>query len=132
MWSVSPWAAVSAVPPCTASYTVDSGLQEGIPSCSPIGLGTSPVSTMRSFSSSGDSGRNGGQKCLGIRMQGIVVDRVTVTQFHQPSQIHDGDAVADIFHHAQVMDMKIYVKVKMLLQLLKQVNDLGLYGHVKS
>ena len=61
-----------------------------------------------------------------------MVDRVTVTQFHQPSQIHDGDAVADIFHHAQVMGYENICKVKMLLQLLKQVNDLGLYGHVKS
>lgn len=59
-------------------------------------------------------------------MQGIVVDEVTVTQFHQPPRYMMAMRSLIYFTTLRSWDMKIYV-VKMLLQLLKQVNDLGLW-----
>lgn len=56
MWSVSPWGSSFGSSSLHRSIHRGQRFARGHPFYSPIGLGTSPVSTNLSFSSSGDSG----------------------------------------------------------------------------
>ena len=47
--------------------------------------------------------RDSGNKGLGIRMEGITIQFVTVSQLHHFSQIHDSYPVTDMFHRGHTV-----------------------------
>ena len=65
-------------------------------------------------------------------MQRVVVQFIRVTQFHDPSQIHNGDPVTYMLDDTQVMGDKHIGQVIFLLQTVKQVQHLGLDRYVQG
>ena len=53
-------------------------------------------------------------------------------KLHDLAQIHHPDALAAVLHHAQVVGDEEIGQVQLLLQVLQQVDDLGLDGHIQS
>ena len=49
-----------------------------------------------------ESGNTVEQK-FGIRMRGMLENVVIAPEFHQPPQVHDGHAMGDMPHYADVM-----------------------------
>ena len=62
----------------------------------------------------------------------VIVELVLGGQFDDFAEIHNGDAVADIFHHAQVMRNEQVRKPKFFLELLQEVDGLGLDRNVQG
>ena len=75
---------------------------------------------------------NGGQQSLGIGMQGMLVQIVAVGHLHQLAEVHDADAVREVLDHGQVVGDEQDGQAHFLLQVVQQVDDLGLNGHVQS
>ena len=61
-----------------------------------------------------------------------MVQLVAVPQFHQAAQVHNPDAVGNVFHRPQVVGDKQVGDPGILLDFLQQVDDLGLDGDVQS
>ena len=47
--------------------------------------------------------RNSGDECLGVRVEGVVVDVVDVAEFYDFAEVHDGNTVANVANHGEVM-----------------------------
>ncbi len=60
-----------------------------------------------------------------------MVDRVTGAFLDDFAEIHDRDAVGDMFYHRQVMRDKEIGQVKFFLQIYQQVKDLALDRDIK-
>src|SRR5690606_29683951 len=74
---------------------------------------------------------HGSQQGAGVRMRGLVEDGVAGTGLDDLAQVHDGDMVADVPHHAQVVRDEDIGQAHVALQVHQQVDDLGLYRHVQ-
>ncbi len=57
---------------------------------------------------------------------------VAGAQLYQAAQVHNTNAVGNMFYHGQVVGDKQVSKVVFLLQFNKQVNNLGLDGNVQG
>ena len=75
--------------------------------------------------------RDGGQKRLGIRVQGMVIDLVGVGQLDHLAEVHDGDAVGDMAHDQQIVGDEQIGQAEFFLQLGEHVDDLRLDRHVQ-
>ena len=75
---------------------------------------------------------DGGEECLGVGVQGVLEDVHRVAVLHQVAQVHHAHRVGDVLHHAQVVGDEQVCELILLLQLLEQVDDLGLDGHVQG
>ena len=53
-------------------------------------------------------------------------------QLRQGTEVHDADPAADVAHHAQVVGDKEVGEMKLLLEILEHVDDLGLDGGVEG
>ena len=58
-------------------------------------------------------------------------DRARVGVFDDAAEIHDGDLVADVLDHAEVVRDEDVAQLELLAQVFQQVDDLGLDGHVQ-
>ena len=65
-------------------------------------------------------------------MQGLIVDHRSVRQLHHLAQIHDGDAVADVANHQDVVGDEEIGQAHLLLELHEHIDHLGLDGHVQG
>ena len=65
-------------------------------------------------------------------MQGVAEDVGGGAVFHQAAQIHDAHSVGDVLHHGQIVGDEQVGQLVLLLELLEQVDDLGLDGHVQG
>lgn len=77
------------------------------------------------------------RRCRGKKRLGIGVNRVGEQQplrgpFHNSSQIHDTQTVADVLDHAQIVCDEQIGEMKFILQIHKNVQDLSLNGHIQS
>ena len=64
-------------------------------------------------------------------MLGMIDDLVRFGRFHNPSQIHHRDPLADMLNHQQVVGNEEIGNAQLLLKLLKGVDDLRLNGYVQ-
>ena len=77
-------------------------------------------------------GGDGGEQRHRVGVSGILEDGLGVGQLHNVAQVHHTDPIGDIAHHRQVVGDEHIGQVLLLLQLLEQVDDLGLDGHVQG
>ena len=77
----------------------------------------------------GDGNRR--QQRLRIGVQRLLVEFRAGRQLHQLAEIHDRHAGRDVADHAEVMRDEQVGQLQVLLQLLQQVDDLGLDGDVE-
>ena len=61
-----------------------------------------------------------------VWMQGIFIKFFFVCQFYDPSEIHDGNAIADVFDDVEIMGNEKIGQVVFFLKFPEQVDDLGL------
>ena len=64
-------------------------------------------------------------------MQRVAEDVLRSAILHQIAQIHNAHRVGDVLHHGQIVADEQVRQVVLLLDLLEQVDDLGLNGHVQ-
>lgn len=76
--------------------------------------------------------RGGRQQCLGIGMQGASIELFTISELYDFTQIHDGHPVTYVFHNTQVVGYEQVGQVEFFLQVLKEIDDLGLDGNIQS
>jgi hypothetical protein len=81
---------------------------------------------------SGIGNGNGRKKGLSIRMFRLGVELAVGAGFYDLSQVHDRNVVADIFHDGKIVGNDDVGKLKLLLQVDEQIDDLGLNGDVKG
>ncbi len=73
-----------------------------------------------------------GQQRLGVGMLGIREQRFGARVLHQHAHVHDCNAIADVLHHAQVVGDEQVGQAVLFLQVLQEVQNLGLHGHVEG
>ncbi len=71
------------------------------------------------------------QQRPGVRMFRIFKDLIPRTQFHDPPQIHDRDAIRDMANNRQVMADEGIGQVQLFLEVKKEVDHLRLNGHIE-
>src|SRR5580704_15129755 len=76
--------------------------------------------------------RNGGDERARIGVELCAVDLVLGLDFHYLAEIHHGDAIADVPHHAQIMGDEEVGQSQPILQFIEQVDDLRLDRHVEG
>ena len=76
--------------------------------------------------------RRSGKKRLGIGVDRVGEQQLLRSPLHNSSQIHDTQAVADVLDHAQIVCDEQIGKMKFILQIHKNVQDLSLNGHIQS
>jgi hypothetical protein len=69
---------------------------------------------------------NCGQQRLGIGMPGVLQYIVHASALHDPAQIHYSDLIRDIFDDGYVMRDEEIRQAEPILQILQQIQDLGL------
>ena len=74
----------------------------------------------------------GGEQCLGIGVQRVRKELVGFGQFDDAPQVHDGDAVADVLDHGQVVRDEYIGKVPLVPELQQQLQDLRLDRNVQG
>ena len=62
----------------------------------------------------------------GIGMLRVIIKFPGGGEFHDPSEVHHADAVGDVPNHRQVMGNKDVGDPQLLLEILQQVDHLGL------
>ena len=75
---------------------------------------------------------DGGEQSLGVGVQRILEDVLGSAVFHQVAQIHNAHGVGDMLHHGQIVGDEQIGELILLLQLLQQIDDLRLDGHVQG
>ena len=63
---------------------------------------------------------------------GAAVELVAVGDLDDLAEVHHGDAVGDVAHHRQVVRDDDVGQAELVLQVLEQVDDLGLDRHVEG
>ena len=76
--------------------------------------------------------RNRGKKGFCIGMAPFLIDRFPGAKLHNVSQIHYHDAVAEMLDNPQIMGNEHIRQVEFLFDVLHQVDDLSLNGHVQG
>jgi hypothetical protein len=76
--------------------------------------------------------RDGGEERLGVGMGRVFGDDFSGADFDGMAQIHDQDALADVFHHGEIVRDEEQGNAAFALDVLEQVDDLCLDRNVKS
>ena len=76
--------------------------------------------------------RNDIEKRLGVGVQGLVEELLLARQLHGVAEVHDHDRVGDVLDHGEIVADEDVGQAKLVLQLLKQVDDLCLHGDVQG
>ena len=74
---------------------------------------------------------HGGEKRAGIWVRRLCKERRGWRGLHNLAEIHHGDAITEMFHHAQVMRNEEVREAELLLEFGEQVKHLRLNGDVK-
>ena len=75
--------------------------------------------------------RHGGEQRLGVRVQRLIVEIVAGRHLHDLAEVHHGDAVGDVLDDREVVGDEQVGQSELILQVLEQVDDLGLNRHVQ-
>jgi len=65
-------------------------------------------------------------------MSWLVVDGFARTLLNDVAQVHNRDAVGDVFHHRKVVSDKQVREIKFFLKVHEQVQDLALDRYIKG
>ena len=76
--------------------------------------------------------RNGREQRLRIRVQRLAIEIFTGSQFNHFPQVHHGDTVRDVFHHAQVVGDEQVGQPEFPLQVFQDIENLRLDGHIQG
>ena len=76
--------------------------------------------------------RNRGEQSLGVRMVWCSKKLRRGSQLYKAAEVHNADAVRNIFYDAEIVGNEKIGQVIPLFQFPEKVQDLGLDGHVKS
>src|SRR5690554_575619 len=71
------------------------------------------------------------KKGLRIWVEWIQIKLIAIRQFDDLAQIHHGNTIRNMAHHAQVVSNKQISQSKLLLQFFQQVDDLSLDGNIQ-
>ncbi len=71
------------------------------------------------------------QQGLRIRVPGIDVQCFAGRQLDDLPQIHYRHVIADVLHHRQIVRNEYVSEAELLLEILKQIEHLPLYGHIE-
>ena len=74
---------------------------------------------------------NGGEERLRVGVERITEDVRFRAVFHQVAEIHDADRVGDMLNHGQIVADEEIRQLVLILQLVEQVDDLRLNGHIE-
>jgi len=74
----------------------------------------------------------GREQCLAVRVQRISVEFSIGCQLDDAAQVHDGDPIADVFHHAQIVGNEKIGQVHLLLKLGQKIDHLRLNGDIQG
>ena len=72
------------------------------------------------------------QQRLRVGMLRVRADGRGRSDLHHPAEVHDRDAVRDVLHHRDVVGDEEQREAEPALEILQQVDDLGLDGHVQG
>jgi hypothetical protein len=75
--------------------------------------------------------RNRGQQCLRVWMARRREQRPAISELDDPAQVHHGDPVGDVLDHGEVVRNEHVGQPELALQVLQQVDHLGLHRHVE-
>src|SRR2546421_12193837 len=64
-------------------------------------------------------------------MLGSRIELITIRQFNDPPQVHYRNAVRDVAYYAQIMRYKEIRQIKLILQLLQQIEYLRPHGDIE-
>ena len=76
-------------------------------------------------------GQRRGKQRTGVGVQGVVVDLLGVSVFHDLPQVHDGGIVGHVPHCRQIVGDEQEGDVELVLQNLQQVHHLGADGDIQ-
>jgi hypothetical protein len=72
------------------------------------------------------------QKAQGIGMQRMIVYLLGRPILHDMAKIHDGQRIADVFHHVEVMGDEKVTESQFVLKIFEEIDDLGLDGNIEG
>jgi hypothetical protein len=75
---------------------------------------------------------HGGQQDLGVGMLRVAANGVSRTGFHHATEVHDHDALAEVFDDGEIVRDEQVREPAVALDVLKQIDDLGLDAHVEG
>ena len=75
---------------------------------------------------------NGRKQCLGIGMGRMLEKLFTRAEFHDFTQIHYHDIGGNVLVHRQIVGNEQISQGSLLLEILHQIQDLGLYRYIQS
>jgi hypothetical protein len=78
----------------------------------------------------GDGDRRQQSPCVGMLC--ILIDRIALGDLDDLAEIHDGDSMADVLDHPQVVGNEKVGQVHLFLQLLEEIDDLRLNRNVQG
>lgn len=73
---------------------------------------------------------NGRKQCLGIGMGRMLEKLFTRAEFHDFTQIHYHDIGGNVLDHQQIVGNEQISQGSLLLEILHQIQDLGLYRYI--
>ena len=65
-------------------------------------------------------------------MERTLVDLKALCQFHDLAEVHDRQPVTNMLYHCQIMGDKKIGEAELLLQILEQIDHLGLDGNIQG
>ena len=114
---------------CTAPWHIDSGYGNGrVDGTGNIAIQEDPLSLGAIVCNSGD----GGQQSLGVRVLGIIKNLVLRSNLHNFTQIHNRDAITNMFNDRKVVRNEHVGQLQFLLQLFQQIQNLRADGDIQS
>ncbi|VTR68114.1 hypothetical protein DESC_690051 [Desulfosarcina cetonica] len=76
--------------------------------------------------------RHGRDEKTGIGMAGAPENIIRMTQFNGLAQEHHADPVGDVAHHPEIVGDEQVGQLQAFLQILEQIEDLGLDGNIQG
>ncbi len=80
----------------------------------------------------GVGGGYGGQESYRVGMKGILIESLGCGDFNNLTEVHDCNAVGDVFDDAEVVGDEQVGEVEGFLEVFEEVDDLSLYGYVEG
>ena len=89
------------------------------------------ICRFRAASTCGSGHRHGGEQRLGVGVQRVGVDVVARRDLDDLAEVHHRDAVGDVPHDGEVVRDEQVSEAELALQVLEQIDDLRLDGHIE-
>ena len=83
-------------------------------------------------SGAGLDGGDGTEQAAGVLVAGVGEDLLGGALLDDLASVHDGDGVRHLGHEGEVVGDEDHRKAELLAQLVEQVDDLLLHGHVEG